>query len=88
MRLPRNPPDIGSIPSEGLRSQEFLSEEVGRYAEGFNRRHLHWSEVRLRDHKGRYERSYVFGETDENDMTYFVLYDLRALSSVIDGFEA
>lgn len=49
MRLPRNPPDIESMLSEGPRSQEFLSEEVGRYAEGFNRRYLHWSEVCLRD---------------------------------------
>lgn len=45
--------------------------------------HLSLSEY-IRDHKGRYERSYIFGETDGNDMTYFVLYNLMALSSTID----
>lgn len=41
----------------------------------------------IKDHKGRYEESYVFGETDGNDMTYFILYNLRALMDSVDRFE-
>ena len=40
----------------------------------------------IRDHKGRYEESFVFGETDDNDMTYFILYNLKALLESVDGF--
>ena len=41
----------------------------------------------IKDHKGRYEESYVFGETDGNDMTYFIFYNLRALMDSVDKFE-
>lgn len=41
----------------------------------------------IKDHKGGYEESYVFGETDGNDMTYFFLYNLKALRESMDGFE-
>ena len=41
----------------------------------------------IKDHKGGYEESYVFGETDGNDMTYFILYNLKALRESMDGFE-
>jgi Fic family protein len=41
----------------------------------------------IKDHKGKYEESYVFGETDGNDMTYFILYNLRALMDSVDKFE-
>ncbi len=41
----------------------------------------------IKDHKGKYEGAYVFGETDDNDMTYFVLYNLKALAESMDRFE-
>ncbi len=49
MRIPRNPPDIDTILSDGKRMKDVLSNDVKDYAKEFNRRHLHWSEVRLRD---------------------------------------
>ncbi len=42
----------------------------------------------IRDHKGKYEESYIFGETDGNDMTYFMLYNLKALEDSMDTFES
>ncbi|WP_400146918.1 Fic family protein [Candidatus Methanarcanum hacksteinii] len=41
----------------------------------------------IKDHKGKYEESYVFGETDGNDMTYFIHYNLKALMDSLDKFE-
>jgi len=41
----------------------------------------------IKDHKGKYEESYIFGETDDNDMTYFILYNLKALMDSVDKFE-
>lgn len=41
----------------------------------------------IKDHKGRYEEAYVFGETDGNDMTYFILFNLKALMDSVDRFE-
>lgn len=41
----------------------------------------------IREHKGKYEDSYIFGESDGNDMTYFILYNLRALVDSVDRFE-
>jgi len=41
----------------------------------------------IKDHKGKYEESYVFGESDGNDMTYFILYNLKALMDSVDKFE-
>ncbi len=41
----------------------------------------------IKNHKGKYEESYVFGETDGNDMTYFILYNLKALMDSVDKFE-
>ena len=41
----------------------------------------------IKDHKGKYEESYVFGETDGNDMSYFILYNLGALMDSVDKFE-
>ena len=40
----------------------------------------------IKEHKGKYEESYIFGETDGNDMTYFFLYNLKALSDSLDMF--
>ena len=41
----------------------------------------------IRQHKGKYEESYVFVETDDNDMNYFILYNLKALMDSIAVFE-
>ena len=41
----------------------------------------------IRDHKGRYGEAYVFGETDDNDMTYFFLYNLEALIDSAEEFQ-
>ncbi len=41
----------------------------------------------IKDHKSKYEEAYVFGETDGNDMTYFILYNLKALMDSVDRFE-
>lgn len=41
----------------------------------------------IKDHKGSYEDTYVFGETDDNDMNYFILYNLKALADSVDRFE-
>ena len=41
----------------------------------------------IKEHKGKYEESYVFGETDGNDMTYFILFNLKALMDSVDRFE-
>lgn len=41
----------------------------------------------IRDHKRRYEEAFIFGETDGNDMTYFMLYNLKALLESVDSFE-
>lgn len=41
----------------------------------------------IKAHKGKYEESYIFGESDGNDMTYFILYNLKALMDSVDGFE-
>jgi hypothetical protein len=49
MHLPRNPPKIESILSNEQKSKDILSEEIKEYAKEFNKKYLHWSEVRLRD---------------------------------------
>ena len=41
----------------------------------------------IKAHKGKYEEAYVFGESDGNDMTYFILYNLKALMDSVDKFE-
>jgi Fic family protein len=37
---------------------------------------------------GQYARSYLYSETDDNDLTYFVLYQLRVLLRAIDDLHA
>lgn len=41
----------------------------------------------IKGHKGKYDESYVFGETDDNDMNYFILYNLKALMDSVGVFE-
>lgn len=38
----------------------------------------------LRKARGQYARAYLYTETDENDLTYFILYQLRVLLRAID----
>lgn len=38
----------------------------------------------LRKARGRYARSYVYTKTDENDVTYFLLYQMRVLRQAIE----
>ncbi len=42
----------------------------------------------LKNARAQYGRSYLFTETDENDTTYFVLYQLRTLVRSIDALYA
>ncbi len=49
MLLLRNPPKIRAILSDEQKAKELLSEEIKGYANDFNKKYLHWSEVRLRD---------------------------------------
>jgi Fic family protein len=37
----------------------------------------------VRKAPGKYKRAYLYSETDENDVTYFVLYHLEVLRSAI-----
>jgi hypothetical protein len=49
MHLPRNPPRMDVILSDEQKTKAVLSEDIEEYAKDFNRKYLHWSEVRLRD---------------------------------------
>lgn len=42
----------------------------------------------IKDHKGKYEQAYIFAESDENDITYFILYNLKALLDSVNAFES
>lgn len=42
----------------------------------------------IKEHKGKYEEAYVFGETDGNDMNYFILYNLKALIESVGRFKS
>ncbi|MCI0503939.1 Fic family protein [Candidatus Micrarchaeota archaeon] len=37
--------------------------------------------------KGQYARAYLFTETDNNDITYFIKFNLRALNLAVQSFE-
>ena len=49
MHFPRNPPKIDIILSDEQKSKAVLSEEIKEFAKDFNKKYLHWSEVRTRD---------------------------------------
>ena len=38
----------------------------------------------LKKARGQYARSYLYTETDENDLTYFILYQMRVLLRAVD----
>lgn len=59
MHLPKNPPDIFAMFKDESRTEATLSEGVGEYAREFNRKYLHWSEVRMRD-TGPYDPDMVW----------------------------
>jgi Fic family protein len=37
----------------------------------------------IKDTKGQYKKAYLFTESDENDLTYFILYNLTAMEKAI-----
>ena len=41
----------------------------------------------LRKARGQYARAYLYTETDDNDATYFLLYQLRVLCRAIDDLK-
>jgi len=49
MKPPRNPPSISLILTDPRNSSCILSPATGRIAENFNKRYLHWTEVKFRD---------------------------------------
>ena len=59
MHIPRDPPDTDSVLNDRKELEDFRSREIKRYAREFNRRYLHWSEVRLRD-TGRFRPDTVW----------------------------
>lgn len=42
----------------------------------------------LRKARGQYARAYLYSETDDNDVTYFILYQMRVLLRAIDDLHA
>ena len=48
MRIPQRPPGIGDVP-EGLLIEMLQSRDALAIAKDFNRRYLHWEEIRYRD---------------------------------------
>lgn len=42
----------------------------------------------LKKARGQYARSYLYSETDDNDLTYFILYQLRVLLRAIDDLHS
>lgn len=41
----------------------------------------------IKNHRGKYDNAYLLSETDGNDITYFVNYNLDAISEAADTFE-
>ena len=40
----------------------------------------------IKDHRGRYDRAYLLSETDGNDLTYFISYNLDMLDEALETF--
>ncbi len=40
----------------------------------------------MKDHRGRYDRSYLLSETDDNDITYFIGFNLETVSEATEIF--
>ncbi|MBO7204958.1 MAG: Fic family protein [Candidatus Methanomethylophilaceae archaeon] len=42
----------------------------------------------IKNHRQRYDMAYLLSETDDDDITYFILYNLRMISEAIDVFDS
>ena len=40
----------------------------------------------MKSHRGKYDRSYLLSETDDNDITYFINFNLDVVSEATDAF--
>ena len=40
----------------------------------------------IKDHRGKYDRAYLLSETDGNDITYFISYNLHMLDEALETF--
>jgi len=40
----------------------------------------------IKEHRGDYDRAYVFSETDGNDITYFIRYNLECIEGALGSF--
>jgi len=40
----------------------------------------------IKEHRGNYDRAYVLSETDENDITYFIRYNLDCIEKALEAF--
>lgn len=40
----------------------------------------------IKNHRGGYDRAYVLSETDDNDITYFISYNLNIINEAVDRF--
>ena len=41
----------------------------------------------IKNHRQRYDMAYLLSETDDDDITYFILYNLRMISEAIEVFD-
>ena len=42
----------------------------------------------IKNHRQRYDMAYLLSETDDDDITYFILYNLRMISEAMDVFDS
>ena len=42
----------------------------------------------IKDTKGQYKKAYQYTESDENDLTYFIRYNLSAVTTAVDNIQA
>ena len=42
----------------------------------------------IKNHRQRYDMAYLLSETDDDDITYFITYNLRMISEAIDVFDS
>ncbi len=40
----------------------------------------------IKDHRGKYDKAYLLSETDSNDITYFISYNLHMLDEALETF--
>jgi len=40
----------------------------------------------IKEHRGEYDQAYVYSETDGNDITYFIRYNLKCIEEALESF--